>query len=246
MTPSLPTLADWRAGLRQDATASRLLRGLGDAARVAMAARDAEELASGVLAIAARLADGRDGAVLARGGAGVRVLAAQGAARPVGATVPGAGAWPAFRDPVVALAASHDTPGDWCLDRSAGHGVNWRGVFAAPGGRRGLLVLRLAAPPDEDLELALSALAAQLAPLLAGPSPRRGPRRGDSRHETLTPRERQVLALLPRGLSNAELGRALGVAPATIKTYVEGILRKLQCRDRTQAAVMAVERGWAA
>lgn len=62
--------------------------------------------------------------------------------------------------------------------------------------------------------------------------------------ETLTPREREILALLPTGLSNIELGKKLGIAPGTAKIHVERVLYKLGVKDRTQAAVKAVELGY--
>ena len=62
--------------------------------------------------------------------------------------------------------------------------------------------------------------------------------------ETLTPREREILALLPSGLSNNELGTKLGIAPGTAKIHVERIFNKLGVKDRTQAAVKAVELGY--
>ena len=62
--------------------------------------------------------------------------------------------------------------------------------------------------------------------------------------EVLTPREREIFALLPSGLSNVELGEKLGIAPGTVKIHVERIFSKLHLRDRTQAAVRAVEMGY--
>jgi DNA-binding NarL/FixJ family response regulator len=61
--------------------------------------------------------------------------------------------------------------------------------------------------------------------------------------EELTPRERQVLALLGRGLSNRQLADALFVSEKTVKTHVSNILAKLRLADRTQAAVFAVRHG---
>lgn len=61
---------------------------------------------------------------------------------------------------------------------------------------------------------------------------------------TLTPREREIFALLPSGLSNNELGAKLGIAPGTAKIHVERVLNKLGVKDRTQAAVKAVELGY--
>ncbi|WP_338641322.1 helix-turn-helix transcriptional regulator [Burkholderia pyrrocinia] len=62
--------------------------------------------------------------------------------------------------------------------------------------------------------------------------------------DILTPRELQVFALLPRGLTNAAMAEELGIAPGTVKTHVERILQKLALQDRIQAAVRAAECGY--
>lgn len=61
--------------------------------------------------------------------------------------------------------------------------------------------------------------------------------------ETLTPREKETLTWLARGVSNKEIAREMDLTESTIKVHVQNILRKLNLHSRVQAAVYAIENG---
>lgn len=69
------------------------------------------------------------------------------------------------------------------------------------------------------------------------------PRHDEPQLDTFTEREQEVLDLLARGLSNPEIAGRLHLARGTVRNYVSAILQKLGVSDRTQAAVVAVQRG---
>jgi DNA-binding NarL/FixJ family response regulator len=104
--------------------------------------------------------------------------------------------------------------------------------------------------PPEELVAAVRVIAAGEA--LLAPSvtrrlieefARRAPPAKRTELDELTEREREVLVLMARGLSNAEIARALFVAETTVKTHVGRVLHKLGLRDRAQAVVLAYESG---
>ncbi|MFE9654849.1 response regulator [Micromonospora sp. NPDC006431] len=77
---------------------------------------------------------------------------------------------------------------------------------------------------------------------LSGGRMARGPQARD-RLAGLTDREREVLALVGAGLSNAEIGRRLHLVEGTVKSYLTSIFTRLDVRNRVQAAILAYEAG---
>ncbi len=128
---------------------------------------------------------------------------------------------PTLQECLVALAFNHQSMG---LIGLSGNelvlGEHEREVLKAVSGLMGLAIGYLQGPQRSDVDMSVIA--------------------------SLTPREREIFALLPSGLSNIELGNTLGIAPGTAKIHVERILYKLGVKDRTQAAVKAVELGYRA
>ncbi|VWC76172.1 response regulator protein [Burkholderia lata] len=115
------------------------------------------------------------------------------------------------------------------------------------GTNNGLLVLVskrvVAAPSQDDLD-ALRVIGVMIGAALLVSSEVLSPAVVDDKLDFLTPRELQVFALLPRGLTNAAMAEELGIATGTVKTHVERILNKLGLEDRTQAAVRAADYGY--
>ena len=86
------------------------------------------------------------------------------------------------------------------------------------------------------------AVAARVLEEVAAPASAPAPPRAEP---GLTPREREVLALVARGLANKRIAQELGIAEKTVKIHVSRILHKLGVADRTQAALYAVREGLA-
>ncbi len=95
-----------------------------------------------------------------------------------------------------------------------------------------------------DAVIAPSATRRLLAHVAANPASA-APAPEDPRVASLTEREREVLELIARGLSNAEISGALFLSETTVKTHVRRVLAKLSVRDRVQAVVVAYESGLA-
>jgi DNA-binding NarL/FixJ family response regulator len=129
--------------------------------------------------------------------------------------------------------------------------------YAFAGLRAGASGFLLKNVPPEDLLSAIRAVAsgdAVVAPRVTRrlldtmahqlPDPRcDAPADPENRLDILTDREREVLAHVARGLSNAEIAELLSVSDATVKTHVGRMLNKLELRDRVQAVVFAYQIG---
>lgn len=68
--------------------------------------------------------------------------------------------------------------------------------------------------------------------------------KNENLYDSLTPREKEILAWLTKGISNKEIARFLSVSESTIKLHVQNILRKLNLHSRVQAAIYALEHGF--
>lgn len=230
---------EWRRQLRQEASASARWQALQHSVAAlnhnANSTVGVDSTCAAVLIALLDLMALPHGAILARRGERGRVVAAQGLALPPGASV--------LFDPA--------RP-SWWLPPRPYDGHDHSVPVRAPGQTVGLLCVGwqgAQAPLEEDLAL-LPIFAALLPAWLAEPTraPRKrlAPPAASDRAALLSARERQVLALLPRGLTNAALATELGISAGTVKVHVERILHKLQVADRTQAAVYAVQAGLAA
>lgn len=112
-------------------------------------------------------------------------------------------------------------------------------AFAAPASSLTELSSSL---PSSSIQLWLSTAATFLAGLWQDSGTRRRlTERAQQELRLLTPREREVMSYLPKGMSNRRIADLLGISAGTVKTHVEHILSKLQLDDRAHAAAKAVE-----
>ena len=101
---------------------------------------------------------------------------------------------------------------------------------------------------DGDALLAPSVTRRLVAEFVRSPAPAvpaspAGPAGGRAALEAITAREREVLALIASGLSNAEIASRLAISPATTKTHVGHLLAKLNARDRVHLVILAYQAG---
>ncbi|MEG4943745.1 response regulator transcription factor [Microcoleus sp. F4-D5] len=79
--------------------------------------------------------------------------------------------------------------------------------------------------------------------VFANPEPLKNGLKSELLENPLTKREQEILALIAGGKTNQEIAQILYIAPGTVRVHVHAILQKLEVRDRTQAAVLAIQKG---
>jgi DNA-binding NarL/FixJ family response regulator len=126
------------------------------------------------------------------------------------------------KSPGLADALRHRGVRSWGIIPPDASGTELRAALAAVG--EGLIVL---SPPGED----------------RFPDRGAGSREAEPAEEMLTPREREVLELLGRGLSNRGIARRLGISDHTVKFHVSSVYSKLGVSNRTEALRRGVRRG---
>ncbi|KRC02274.1 response regulator transcription factor [Duganella sp. Root198D2] len=208
---------------------------------------------SSVLAKALAFLSLEDGVLLETRDDGLHVCAAQGSVSPVGARImPRYALAAATQHNQLAPVIGHGVSSALRISRDPQVGMEVLVPLHFDGKNRGVLGLLSAppAPPPNPEDIAtLQAAATLLAAAMAASrhTAARPVRPGLAEiSEVLTPRELQVFALLPSGMTNAAMGEQLGIATGTVKVHVERILHKLALGDRTQAAVRAADYGFGA
>lgn len=193
-----------------------------------------------------------DGALLQAQGDGLFVRAAQGPVSPAGARVtPTHTLLAAMQHNQQAVLVRQDVVSALRISRERQAGLEVLVPLRVDDKNRGILALLGGAgalPPSAEDLATLQALATLLAAVLATSAQMARAAQPDlaALRNLLTPRELQVFALLPSGMTNAAMGEQLGIAAGTVKVHVERILHKLDLGDRTQAAVRAADFGFGA
>lgn len=245
-TPSARAL---RGQLRSAEGDSSRLRLLEAAARVLAEEQQLKSAATAVLLQALRFLAADCGVLLWQEGGALTVLAAHGAVLPVGAQIPVGGALGAVLRPPMRLSLREHIESRLRVGKNPDVALELLLPLCFGGKALGVLALmsesNRVTPTEEDLHTlqTLATLIACAASSLGAARPRAVRREVADSLARLTAREQQVFALLPRGLSNAEIGEQLGIATGTAKIHIEHILHKLGLKDRTQAAVRAAEWG---
>lgn len=148
-----------------------------------------------------------------------------------------------LRYPVQPL-ARHGIEATW-LARQSEAGYEWIIPLVSRAQVMGLLVVTgNESTPEPNWQQPMSTLSVLLAGAwteVGGAGRSRLTERQRQELNMLTAREKEVMALLPQGMSNARIATTLNISLGTVKTHIEHILSKLQLEDRAHAAARAVE-----
>ena len=181
---------------------------------------------------------------------GLHVAASQGPVAPVGARFPATGTLHAALQDNALPQVHQDIQSRLRIGRDKAIGLEVLVPLRFDGRNVGLLALmsaRPVSPPNADDLSVLQVLGTILATAhqaASKPAVRAAATASAAKLKQLTSRELQVFAMMPRGLTNAAMAQELGIAAGTVKVHIERILHKLDLRDRTQAAVYAVDYGF--
>lgn len=175
----------------------------------------------------------------------LKILAQRGKTFPIGARVPMLGALAVWlKEPIHFEVHNQFVPSLWTIQGNTEPALHCYHLPIACQQRAvGLLGLMTSNPLNTNSLQVLHSICGLLGFALRGQT-QTATAIDDSYLQKLTPREREVFALLPSGASNALLAEKLGISPGTVKIHIERILSKLDLNDRTQAAVKAVEAGF--
>ena len=239
-----------RSRYRHTEGSAARLRLLTDAGIALADERNSAAALAEILAKALAFLSMEEGLLLYRHDDGLHVHAAQGTVSPIGACLPVTGALhKALQEDALPL-IRQDIDSRLKIGRDKATGLEVLVPLRFQCRNVGILALmsaRQVAPPIADDLSVLQILGTMLAVAhLAASKPASGIAASESaaRLKQLTSRELQVFAMMPRGLTNAALAGELGIAAGTVKAHIERILHKLDLRDRTQAAVYAVDHGF--
>jgi len=191
-----------------------------------------------------------EGLLLYQRADGLHVAASQGPVAPVGARLPAIGTLHAALQDNALPQIQQGIHSRLRIGRDKAIGLEVLVPLRFGGRNVGLLALmsaRPVSPPNADDLSVLQVLGTILATAhqaASKPAVRAAATASAAKLKQLTSRELQVFAMMPRGLTNAAMAQELGIAPGTVKVHIERILHKLDLRDRTQAAVYAVDYGY--
>ncbi|MEO6698088.1 MAG: LuxR C-terminal-related transcriptional regulator [Paraperlucidibaca sp.] len=232
----------WREQLRQqahDTSGQRLLMQVSEQLR----SSSLDEVASTISELLQNHLNANSVALLRYSGARLQLVAGTQLRYPDGTRLPSQGWISAMlRYPVQPL-CRHGIEATW-LARQASAGYEWIIPLVSKSQVTGVLVITgNESAPEPIWQAALAVVSVVLAMAWSDASGLKARHNERHRHDlnTLTAREKEVMALLPQGMSNARIASTLGISLGTVKTHIEHMLAKLQLEDRAQAAARAVE-----